>query len=349
MAKKRGGKKRNPPARRASSKRTAPKGPAHAAPGPKITWSGLKDPDNESVDECGRRYYKLETFANAVEKRAQEKDRLLNPAIRALSGDQAASLRFVFKAENVSTLRFDATFVSKDGKRVSAVLAAAKNAQEHSSTLKRGFRALEHAAELAPKLTSKPVSSGHVFLPDRHRRKEYGREIFCCIYTHPPGFVPLAAGPDGRLGLLKTGFKKFSEKEDRQARLRLVRLVAQTYAPAAQTGIQLPDLAEEQILARRDPKHGVRVLLAFPEGLRRRLSVPKLLHELLTWEAAGPAGPVRLRPSQTADFIEALTAGVGRETAEQWLLRYRRAVEQGRFPPIPPLRPEELAEAGVGS
>jgi hypothetical protein len=305
----------------------------------------LTDPKNDAVDESHRRYYKLETFSNAVEKRIRERDRFVHRGlVKLLSGQIPASVSFQFDRESQSDITFRISTVSRSQKRATAFLVAAKSAEEHSAQLGHRVNALEFAYTRAPRSCAKLIVSGSVYLPDRHHRKDQGREIAAYIVSMPPGAHPLRVGRGGRLCAAEPELRLLSVKEDRAIRNRLLELAAKLYDSKQQTTLRLPTLGKNEIYVRRDS--GKLVVVA-PEGLRTRLTVPRLIHELVTWELEGPGGPSRVRPNELGDFVGALNNAVGKEVAADWLRRYRKSVMAGKLPSIPPLEPEALADAGI--
>lgn len=312
-----------------------------------MQWSGFTDTPNIRTDQQHQRFYKAETFENALAKLVAGRDPLIAPALQALTQNaDTSALNFVLQFESANALVFEAAATTKARKPALFRLIAAKDAEERSVAVRRTWKALKFAHERCPEQVARPLSEAKVFLPDRHRRVEKGREIFCCVTSLSPHSRPLCIARGGRLAEMADAPRLLSAAEEARSILELVRLAACLYDPKDQTGIILPDLSANQIEVVRKGKF-VRLLLTLPDGLRTRLTVPRFIHELVTWTAAGAGTTARIRPQELEDFYDALVTGVGPETANDWLARYRRSVMQRKLPEVPPLLPDALAAIGI--
>lgn len=330
-----------PPKRRPARRPRAPK------PGPRIKWRGFNDTPNVKADEQHQRYYKAETLESAFAKLLATNDTLIAPALKTLSADaDTANITLQLHYEFAHALIFHGSAGGKGKKPAEFRLIVAKDAEDRSLAVRRTWKALTHAYSRAPKNALRPLAETKIFLPDRHRRVEKGREIYCCVTAVAPQAHPLCVARGGRLAELLHTPKLLSVADEAQVCRRLIQLAAQLYDAKAQTGVILPDLASNQIEAIRKGRN-IRLLVALPEGLRTRLTVPRFIHELVTWNAAGAGTTARIRPPELEDFHAALVAGVGPETAADWLSRYKRSIVQRKLPVVPPLLPEDMTAIGI--
>lgn len=317
------------------------------SPGLRLTWRGLIDVPNEQVDQPHQRFFKGETLQNAVARLVSSRDTLIAPALDALDpGMQPHAIAFELHYEFAHALVFRAAAAAKGRKPLEFRLIVAKDDQERSKRLRRTWKALAFARDRAPDHVVRPLSSATVFLPDRHRRTDKGRDIFCCTTAAVPAALPLCVARGGRLAELAHAPRLLSVREEAQACIQMIQLAARLYDPKAQTGVLLPDLTSNQIEVTRKAK-SIALHLVLPDGLRTRLTVPRFVHELVTWNVSGAGAAVRVKPPEVDAFYGALSDAVGVETATDWLARYKRSVVQGKLPVVPPLEPAELEAIGI--
>lgn len=313
----------------------------------RIQWRGFTDTPNVRADKRHQRYYKSETFQNALAKVVNAGDFLIAPAVEALApGAEIASIKFDLLREYEHALIFAGLVTLRGKKNLPIRLLAAKDDDKHTATLRHTARALAHAHERAPQHTLRLLSSGNLYLPDRHRRIEKGREILCCVTSFLPDSFPLCVARGGRLAVVLRAPELLGIAEEENARIGLIELAARLYDAKNQTGILLPDLARDQIEILRKRKTP-QVVVSLPDGLRTRLTVPRFIHELASWTASGAGSTLRVRPNDLDDFIAALSAGAGEAVAHDWLSRYKRSVMDRKLPVIPPLVPADLVAAGI--
>jgi hypothetical protein len=313
----------------------------------RIKWTGFADTPNVQADERHRRYFKAETFENAIAKVVEQGDFLIAPAVAAILPDaEIVSLSFELEDEFAHALVFHGVAVVKGRKSAEFRLLVAKDPEDRSLALRRTLKALTHAYERDPGRALRPLTSGNIFLPDRHRRVEKGRDIFCMVTALIPDAHPLCVARGGRLAERLHAPKLLSIDEELNIRSQLIELAARLYNPRSQTGILLPNLAGRQVEVVRKGR-ATRPVLAMPDGLRTRLTVPRFIHELVSWEAVEGGNALRVRPPELDDFRDALIAAVGEENADDWLARYKRSVVQRKLPAIPPLMPADLTAIGI--
>jgi len=294
---------------------------ANAAPsdtGIRIAW-------NESLRFCGphpetyKRFYKLETLKNAVEKAIGEKDRFLFTGIqKRLAGGAPGVIKCTLVYEDANRLVFSVFASNRMKKQAVLRLVIAKNHEECSAQLLAEYETLRELHGRAPHYVIEPFAHGVVYLPDRHHRREVNRELFGYMTAESVGMAPLYVASGTQLAPHDTRPLCYSKKDTDKLKLTIIRLAISLYDDAAATGMDPALLYPECIAAPENGKSADRILLLQCRQIRKRFYRHKLIHNLLFGFLKTGAKVMPLAPVYPGDFLDALCAVVPHETAKAW-------------------------------
>ncbi len=302
-----------------------------------ISWSGLSDPKDFSKSKVSR-FYKMETLTNALERQIRQQDRFLLASItHVLGASPPTKLKFDLESESEYVFNFKVGVTNANRKRGVLRMAVAKNDREHSNHTLRDCEVLRLLHNCAPGKTIQVYKDGFIYLPDRYRRKEMGREVHAYVTEWLPEYFDLGVARTGQLCSMDAPHKSFSQKETNFIRRAVIELIALTYDPIDRTHVRILPLLEGGLAVHRVKDGNPKIKLVAAERFSRRVTPQKLIHGVLTahWEARGAR--FSLVCPDPMEFVQALQRAVGKPTAEEWLMAYRRSVKQKRLPELPGL------------
>ncbi len=287
--------------------------------------SGVRVAWSESLRFCGpyptvyKRFYKLETLKNAVEKALREKDRFLFASIqRHLVCGPPGVVKCDFVYEDALRLVFTLVASNKARKQVALRLVVAKNHEECSAQILAEYEVLTALHQRAPECVVEPCGHGMLYLPDRHHRREVNREVFGYFTKDAPGLSPLYVASNTQLAPHAPKPMRYSKKESEALKLALIRLVVRLYDEATATGVDPAGLYPECLAVPERAQEDGRMLLLQCKQVRKRLYRHKLIHNLLFSVLKTGATVLPLAPARPDDFYDVLCALLPKDTARAW-------------------------------
>ena len=267
-------------------------------------------------------FFREETLEKATELLLVERDPLIQPAVHRVLGEAPiGALHFDLVWENMNRFLYTVEASNRLGNRVTLGWMLARNHQEFGAVLRAGYEGLCQLHKAAPALASEPLGAGFVYLPDRYRRTELGRELPVYFFRWPakeaaplcvasPSQLSLAAAPRPRL---------MGRSETERIRFGLAELIVRAYRPEKGVGLNLPALSADDFLAWRSEGGVSNVNLVFCRARELRSSPGRYLQRLLTTAWPAPGGAFSLVPEEPVRFFAAVCAAVGEETARLWV------------------------------
>ncbi len=267
-------------------------------------------------------FFREETLEKAAELLLVERDPLIQPAVHRLLGEAPiGALHFDMVWENMNRFLYTVEASNRLGNRVTLGWMVARNHQEFGAILKAGYEGLRQLNKAAPALASEPLGAGFVYLPDRYRRPNMGRELPVYFFRWPareaaplcvasPTQLSLAAAPRPRL---------MGRAETERIRFGLTELIVRAFRPEKGMGLNLPALSPDDFLGWRSEGGVSNVNLVFCRARELRSSPGRYLQRLLSMTWPAPDGAFAVVPEEPARFFAAVCAAVGEETARLWV------------------------------
>lgn len=266
----------------------------------------------------GKRFYKMETLSNAVEKCLQEKDRFIWAGLKsAVNESSLASVVCDLVYEDAVRLVFSVTLATPARKNVHLRLVVAKNHEECSAAINKECATLAALHERNPQRVVPVAERGVIYLPDRHMRREINREVSAYMYKSPAALTPLYVASSSQLGPRGAKPLRFSLKETETLRKSIVGLLAGCYDEKSFTGVDPKDLTPE-CFAVQSPGGDDAVLLVQCPRLRKRMPPGQLVQKLIFGTLGTGATRLAIAPTRPADFFQALARTVSPEKARKW-------------------------------
>lgn len=297
-----------------------------------IEWSGFRPMYDFWGNEL-KRFYKLETLANATEIALREKDRFICAGIQSVLGPaEVTSLAFDLFQEGRYQFIFRLRAANARVRRGNFGFVVAKNEKECSAVAQAEHRHLRTLFQRAPQHVVKPFLGGTIYLPDRHHRPKFGRDIYAYLTEWLGNYDEL--GVDRNLQFFANVPKRhtFTIAETELLKGQMAEIIFRTYDPKSRVGMALPEIASGDFVVRHGPKAAPRLKLIACRRLINRLSPSALLDKLLdaSWDWGGRR--LYLAPAEPQTLWDALTRAVGPNTAREWVGRYVEAVTAGKYP-----------------
>jgi len=313
----------------------------------RIEWTGFRPMHDFWGNEL-KRFYKLETLSSATEIMLRGKDRFIRAGIQSVLGPaEVTSLAFDLFQEGRYQLIFRLRAANARARRANFGFVVAKNEKECSAVAQAEHRHLRTLFQRAPQHVVKPFLGGTIYLPDRHRRPEFGRDIYAYLTEWLGNYDEL--GVDRNLQFFANVPKRhtFTIAETELLKGQMAEIIFRTYDPKNRAGMALPEIASGDFVVRHGPKTPPRLKLIACRNLITRLSPTKLLDQLLdaSWDWGGRR--LYLAPVEPQTLWNALARAVGSDTAREWVNRYTEAVAAGKYPARNAHYLEELA--GIAS
>lgn len=279
------------------------------------------------------RYYKIETFANAVESMLARYDPFITRSVRQVLGAAPlSSLSFELFQEGAYQLIFRMRAVNQRRAEALFALVAAKQEGAVSRTAEAEHRNLARLHARAPDAVVRPFLGGIVYLPDRHGRANKSRKVYAYVTQWLSGYHELGVDRSHQCFINTRRPHLFSKEETQELKTLMVETIARTYDPDARTCIEMPQIASGDFVVAKPGRGPLRIKLIACRRILRRVDPGKMIDAILNaeWEWAGR--PFRLAPEDPRRLAEALVRAVGRETARVWLDEYLRGVSEHRYP-----------------
>lgn len=278
----------------------------------------------ESMQFCGpfpvpqKRFYKLETFQNAVKKAVNDRDRFLFSSLQSNLKGAPGSVKCDLVYEDALRLVFHVTAFRKASKPGNFRLVMAKNHEECSKQLLGEYEVLKLLHQRASQQVVEPCGYGIVYLPDRHHRREVNREVFGYLTKDAAGLAPLYVASATQIAPHNPKPLRYSKKDSESLKLALTRLVASLYDETDATGVDPAGLYPECLAASDNTQQAGQLMLLQCKQLRKRLYRHKLVHNLLfsTFKSGNTVFPIA--PARPDHFFQALCEAVSEEKAKIW-------------------------------
>lgn len=269
-------------------------------------------------------FFRMETLQNAVEHLLTIRDPYVQAAFRKTLGadTQLKTLSFDLASEEANRFLFLATGGSRQIGQTTLGWVVARNHQEFGTAVKAGWEGLRLLHRAAPALTTYPLVSGFVFMPDRHGRTAMGRELPGYFVAWPEGAAPLHAGRPDQLSLrFAEGFKLLTRAETEIMRKSMAELALRAYNPERGVGVNLSAINPEDILGWRGAsgKNPTGIRAYFSRARETRTTPGRYLTRVLQAAWPTPAGPCPWTPSDPEVFAGVLRTVAG-EGAADWML-----------------------------
>lgn len=294
-----------------------------------LRWLGLREADAAP----GKRHYRFETLASAIEFAIKRAD----PLFGFLVGESAlpeaiapTTVTLVEEGEIANVLRFES--LRSKGAVARKELVVARSADEHSRALRIRYESLRMFGQRDPGHVVRVDRCGTIILPDRHRRETHRREIFAYVAEDLSAYRPLAIAPPGSLGVVDNGYRNLSKQESEQARGEILEMVCRVYDEPRRVGIDVDRLAARDFRIIRRPGRSPQVKFVSAAAPRRRLRPVDLLRALANVRLRDGHAAAPLTPTSAEDFLEAVRRAVGADAAAAWIRAYMAAAAAGRTP-----------------
>ena len=296
-----------------------------------------------------RRFYKLETLANAIEKQIMERGGIIvSSAQEVLGPTPLASIKFELFQEGAYQLIFRVLVANRKRNRETFGLVVAKNETELSAVTKNEDRNLTLLHARAPRHVVETYRGGTIYLPDRYRRREKEREVYAYVTRWPTRHYELGLRRNQQFFINDKEKHSFTREETERIKQRIVEIVVRTYDAGRRNCMAMPDIASGDFVVTRPKGGSPRVKLIACREILRNVRPARLIHEIVSakWTSAGKS--FYLQPSDPKWFFEAVLNASGKERGRLWLAQYAGAVKSGKFPESERLSLSGLEVAGLG-
>lgn len=300
------------PAVKAARAAAADRGPA--ANIVHVKWTKTRSLQLPGLAEA-KEFFRHETLEHAVEKLLVSRDPLLQPALRKLLGDAPLfSLTLDLAWEEAHRFCYLVTASNRNRDKGTAVLMLARNHQEYGVALRAECENARALYEADPKHVAPFLGAGFVYLPDRYRRAEMGRELPAWLAAWPADAAPMAPGNPAQLAAGGAGGVRLLTRRDTdKIRAGIVTLLFRVWRAQAGRSLNLSALRPQDFLVAREGDAGLRPVLLGTRARLMALPAEKFVRRVLAAAWDSPSGPFALAPSDPALFLEAVTAACGEE------------------------------------
>lgn len=313
--------------------------------GPRIQWLNLV-PMLDFWGQEIQRFYKLETLANATEWMMRTQDRFIMPTLQEVMGPSAiTSLVFELFQEGKYQLIFRLQAFNLKRKRYTFGFVVSKHEGLYSDVARGEHANLRVLNERAPNWVVRPFKGGTIFLPDRHQRKEHGREVYAYLTQWLSGFHELGVNRDLQFYMNVAKPHTFTIAQTEELKARMVELIARTYDAGRGDCMDMPQVASGDFVVTSPIPGPAKLKLIACRRISRHVTPVKFIHRLVatTWDWGGKA--FRIAPTDLSMLYAGLARGRGQEEADIWLDQYRVALEKGKVPLIEPWSLDDWQEA----
>lgn len=314
----------------------------------RIQWKLALPHSGASKGPDARRFFKVETLANATERLIKENDSFITPAILQVLGPAPlVALTFELVHENHYRLTFRLRATNAKRRQGTFGFVAAKNADEMSAILETEHEHLRGLHQRAPRQVLRPFRGGHVYLPDRYRRTAHDRDLYAFTTLWPGGHHPLGIGRN-RLFLANPQTPQgFSHAQTEGLKRQIVEIMARTYNPGKRAALDVSDMGPGDFAVTKPRTRLPRIMLMACRRLRLRMTPAKLVHEIVGAELDYQGRSIPLAPQDPAVLLQGLADGAGKANARIWLSQYREAVARGKLPEQDTFPLQALDELGI--
>ena len=285
-------------------------------------------------DERGRafkRSFQLETLAGSVERRIRTSDRFIVPSIQSVLGSgNLSSLTFELLHEDRRRLIFDFRVINTRSKRGRFALLVAKNPVAFSEMLEAEHRNFQLLSARAPDKMLQVYRGGKLFLPDRHRRAEMGRELYAFVAESPANSYPLGVGRNGQFMASQPKRHIYTRKATEELKALIIEGVLQSYDSEKCECIAISDLNAEDVFV-QTTRHGkLRIRIVSCPKILSRINPARVIKLILgtTWKSGESS--ISLAPEEPRQLFEQFVAVLGREMAVESFRSFLRGAKEQR-------------------
>jgi len=309
---------------------------------PRVHWSGFRPLFDFWGNEI-KRFYKLETLARATEWMLQTKDRFLIPSIQDVLGPSpVTSLAFELFQEGKYQLIFRLVAGNARRKQTSFAFVVAKHHEDYSQLARTEHHLLRVLNARAPRSVVKPFRGGPIYLPDRHKRLDHGREVYAYVTQWFSGFYELGVNRDLQFFLNVAKPHTFTIAQTEALKGAMIEIIVRTYDPVKRECMDIPQIASGDFVA-SDPSRGApKLRLIACRRMLTNVTPAKLIHRIAAARWNWNGRDLYLAPADPAIFVQAVARAVGEDQARAWFKEYAKAVDEGRFPEQVTLPLDEL-------
>ncbi|MBI3118011.1 MAG: hypothetical protein HYZ00_04965 [Candidatus Hydrogenedentes bacterium] len=280
-----------------------------------------------------RRFFQLETLSSAVDHMLRtQRDKFIVPSVMAALGPvQVKALHFELFQEGRFQLIFRVRASADKRTEASFALVVAKNHQECSLVARNEYNILQVLHERAPEHVVRPYRSGKIYLPDRHGRRELGREVFAYMTQWLEGFEEL--GVDKSLQFIINVQRRhvFSIAETEHLKGMIAEIIVRTYDPVQHTSMDMPEIASGDFVVRKSARGKLQLKLIACRRLLTRTGPARLTDKMLQAHWSWGQRTLELMPDDPAVFYQALVRALGEQAAIEWVRDYAAAVSSGKL------------------
>lgn len=298
---------------------------------PRIRW-GKFDP---MLDYWGRvipRFYRLETFARALEGMVANHDRFLIPSIQQVLGPApVVALNIELFQEGAYQLIFRVRAFNQKRKEATFALVAAKQDGVVSRTAEMEHQNLTRLHRRAPDVVVKPYLGGIIFLPDRYGRPEKGRKLYLYLTQWLTGFHELGIDRSHQFFINTRTPHLFSKTETEELKAQMVEIIFRLYDPEARTSIEMPQIASGDFVVTPASRKPLKLKLIACRKILSGLEPETLIDQMAHTEWDWGGRPFRLAPEKPEHFVEAMIRAVGKDLTRAWLQRYRECLNADTY------------------
>jgi hypothetical protein len=309
----------------------------------KYSWD-LDQPPQHPAAPPTRYFFQGESLARGLELALSRRDALVSGGKdKAFAAAEWRSVSGVAISENNYAIEvaLDLHTAAKRGARLRIVVG--RNDQELGQMVKAEARNL---AALAPRLLrniAPPISSGTLFLPDRHRRTGQNRRIPAYATRPLPESVYCGIGRSGQLVAYAASPRLLSLDATNKIKAKVIELCLQSFDPRERTAMPPPDLQRGTLRLSLRSTAAIDTVIAGCPFLWDHLDPVALLHRLtgFDWKEGDRLMP--LLPPDHGALRDAMVEVLGKTAARAWAKDYSIALEKGRYKPHHRFSLEDLA------
>jgi hypothetical protein len=293
------------------------------------------------LDEHGKeikRHFKLETLTNAISKQIRTNDKFVLSSIRTAFGNvPIKNLDFELVAESRYRFTFRVKVQTANRKQATYGLVVAKNHSEYSELVRKEHVLMKVLHERLPKCVIEPLKGGTVFLPDRHRRTEFDRDVYAYMTSWNGGFHAMEVQRNNNLAVNTGRLSRMTPTQTQALKRRMVEIILRTYDASRRNAMSIPLNPVSDFLASKPSTGNPQLLLVGCTDLQNRVSPSKMIHRIVSAEWTINKKVYCLMPNDVSEFMQALTNALGKADAVDWLSQYKKAVKAERLPELPRL------------
>ncbi len=294
-------------------------------------WSDIRDL-SDSFGEAYKRYFKPETLASAVDYMLQQNnDRFILPTVQQKLGPAPiTSLHFKLAQETRQRIVFKMRAGNARKKLTNFAFVVSKKPLQDSTLIAEEHAILQTLHKRNSRQVLQTWRGGTVFLPDRYRRADKGREIYCYLAEWLPGFEPLGLNKEAQCVLYTDTRKALSKVETEHIKESILEIMLRTYDAKQQNMMALPDIPGGDFLIKRAPNSKPQVKLVAARKLFERAKPGAVLSSLLSasWDCGEQV--FQLAPADPTKLQETIAQALGPDAAEAWIRDLLRFVARSR-------------------